>query len=324
MKILYAFAFTSNLLLAKQFNPKKIINIIQSHVLEHDIDAQSIGENCPAHSCDLSKSYLEKISDLHQNKLPLHFTMVGFPYKSMNTKKKTLTASVDAAERYSLVYLNTMLKKLQAYYDYPVKLTIYMDGAAFSDIAGLSDARISQYEQELKAISSDLHHIKIKTLKDILPNLTPNELRQKIEQCESSEETFYEASQNAPLQQEIAILKKRMAFEMDCPEGIALQKKYSILQISKKILHRSLQFSHLLNTVRPLNSIRLSVHYQKDCTKKIGIKLSHNSYVTPWHGVLVVDSFNNWRIQHLQDIDQKQFVNTTMTINGIKLPYFLR
>jgi hypothetical protein len=42
--------------------------------------------------------------------------------------------------------------------------------------------------------------------------------------------------------------------------------------------------------------IQLSIHYKKDFTKKVGIKLTPYAVITPWNGVLVLDQEGNTEV----------------------------
>lgn len=298
---------------------KQITKVLQNYVLTYDIDAKSIGEASPIDTCILDEDFTQKIQALLCGHKPLHFTLVGFPYKTTNTEKKTLSERLDAAELYSLKYLDQMLSEVAAIYGKQVKLTIFTDGTVFCDIEGYLDQKVFEYEKALKLICKDLKHIEIKTLSDLLPNLTPTQIRSEIGKSNPNLDEFEaQLSSDEVLQNEVRILEKRMAFEFDC----ASKKHANVTEVTKKLMHRSLQYSAFLKQYRSKDSIRLSVHYQKDCTQKIGIKLSPDSYVTPWHGVLVVNAPDNWEIRHLEDVDLKSYQKASLNHEGLTLSYF--
>jgi hypothetical protein len=144
--------------------------------------------------------------------------------------------------------------------------------------------------------------IQIKTLSDLLPGKTPEEMRGIVESYEPSLPQFEEKLQKDPhLQEELKLLIQRLRLDLDHAEGKAHINRFPLDQLCRKLLHRSLQYSSFLKNHRPKEAIRLSVHYQSDVSTKMGIKLSPHSFITPWHGVLVVYPDGKRQIMHAED-----------------------
>src|SRR5579863_2776624 len=177
-----------------QYIAQQIISIFQKYVLTYDIDKKSIDSQAFLPSIfyplneyqELSKKI---VSFLEQNQ-PLILTMVGFPYKSANIKEKVISVSVDAAERYSLMFLQSFLNEIKSIYPQEVKLIIFTDGIIFCDIEQVMDNTVICYENTLKIITQDLPNIEICTMSDLYPNQSPLEIREMISNMSPLWQTF--------------------------------------------------------------------------------------------------------------------------------------
>jgi pyoverdine/dityrosine biosynthesis protein Dit1 len=250
-----------------------------------------------------------------EQKKPIILTTVGFPYKSANIKDKVIASTADAAERYSLVFLQNFLNEIKALYSGGIQLIIFTDGIVFCDIEKISDITVLSYENTLKTLAQDLPDIKICTMTD-LHSLSPAEIRNNIATMDPSWNTFQEmVKTDVKLQEDIAILAERLAFEL----ALSSFTKKEIFDIAAQETHRSMQYSNFLKKFRPAETITCSVHYQKHLDKKIGLKLSE-SCITPWHGVLV-ETDGIFTIKHLEDVDQSHYTRIQSYHNGIPLTH---
>lgn len=305
---------------SSEYISKNIVVLLQEYSLTYDIDKKSMNNNVDIMQENISfascKELIKKITHFVRNKKPIILTMVGFPYKSSNTRDKVLSSVADAAERYSLVYIHTLLEKIKEIYEPGVKLFIFTDGIAFSDIEKVSDETVIEYENSLKTLVQDLPYIKIITTRDICPNKSPEEIRTLISIMNPSTESFYEMlDTDKKLQDDVAVLTQRLAFEL----ALLSLTDNEIIEIGLKETQRSLQYSNFLKQFRPEEAITCSVHYQKDPNRKIGLKLSE-SCVTPWHGVLI-ETNGNFTIEHLKDIDQMYYQKVYQDTNNIRTVY---
>lgn len=299
---------------------KAIIAIFHEYTLTYDIDKKSIDPHyniVPVmFRLDEYVHLSKKIDYFIHNQKPIIFTMVGFPYKSSNTHEKVISSSADAAERYSLVYLQHFLDKIKKIYKPGVQLNIFTDGIIFGDLEYVSDEDIYSYEEALKLMSYDLPDIKINTMRDLCPHESAQEIRKQIAGLNPSGQDFYDIyKHDQKLKDDAHILIQRLAFEL---AQLALDQK-TIKNIALQQMHRGMQYSNFLKQFRPDQTINCSVHYQKNIDKKIGLKLS-DSCITPWHGVLV-EKNGYFSIEHLKDIDQSKCQQKECYVNGVLLAY---
>ncbi|MBA4249577.1 MAG: hypothetical protein C0432_02265 [Candidatus Puniceispirillum sp.] len=286
-----------------QIKAKLIENILQQYQLSYDIDQHSIDEDfvLQKHSLQIPKIVHDQLIYFIKHHLPIDIRMVGFPFKSVNTQRKVIAQRADMAERLSLQYLHGMLEKIKAVYSPGAMLTILCDGIAFSDVFHISDEHIKIYEDTLKILSKDLKGIKILSSYDL-------GLRSAY---------FKKIKHNARSVSDQVTLN-RMAFELN-------QRKddHTVITKTKQIQAYSQHFGMLIkNKFSNQNYIKASVHFQFSTSPKIGLKLSPDSSVTPWHGTLLQESDGRWRIVHLEDINQTKYVRTGIYVNQYWCAFF--
>jgi len=299
---------------------KNILAVLQEYTLSYDIDKKSVNDTTDitqeAPSLDTCTELIKKINCFVKNRKPIILTMVGFPYKSSHTKDKVLSSCADAAERYSLVYIHTLLEKIKKIYEPGAKLFIFTDGIAFCDIEKVSDAIVIEYENTLKTLILDLPYIEILTMQDLCPHQSLDEIRMLISNMNPSLESFREmVDKDTKLQNDVRVLTQRLAFEL----ALLPLTQNEIAEIGLQETQRSLQYGNFLKPFRPEETITCSVHYQKDPNRKIGLKLS-DSCVTAWHGVLV-ETGGNFTIEHLKDVDLTKYKKVLNTVNDVEISH---
>lgn len=308
---------------------KRICETLKNHSLSYDIDERSIDVNASTTTSivvgydDLEKQILEFV----KNNLPIKIRMIGFPFKSTNIEQKVISNSPDMAERHSLEYLQSILKQLNDIYPKGVQLILICDGSAFSDLLGIPDETIVEYEQSLKRLASDLSYISIACHKDIVKKAKSlQEIRDIIDSYPPNDEEFdKKIKEDKKISSELDIYNKRIAKELNHSKGKELKnsKDQSISEISKLILKRSLRFGSLIKEKYANEKmIHASVHYQKNAGKKIGIKLSETSFITPWHGVFVVSKDGSSKIMHKEDINLNNYRQVGKLVNGYMCLYY--
>lgn len=302
---------------------KSIASILLKHALTYDIDERSINPKLPISekiTFTGFDSIEEKIKNFVDKQETIVLNFVGFPYKSMNTQRKVISATIDGAERHALEYLHQMLIEISKVYEPGAKLTIFTDGIVFCDLEGIKDHVVADYEKNLKQLAKDLPYIEIKTLSDLLPGKSPHEMRLIIEGYAPTSSQFQEKlDQDKSLQNEIVTLSRRTSFELDYPEGRIYTAHHPVEDIAKALTHRGMQYSSFLAAHRPKQAIRLSVHYQSDVSSKLGIKLSQSSYITPWHGILILNKEGVFQIMHQEDVPLDQYIPTYWNVNHLSL-----
>ncbi len=331
----FSLPLQSSVLPVVQKNPnhqklaQKICKILKEYRLTCDIDHSSVDPTKSVEMVPVGYEELElQILALITENLPIKMRMVGFPFKSTNQANKVISDMPDMAERYSLEYLHSLLKRLNEVYSAGAHLTIVSDGCAFSDILGITDEQVTNYERALKQLLEDLPHISVIASQDLI---TPevNSLKAVREAIIHysllaivSEEKI---KSDSKLKDDFGVLIKRIENELDCPNGQELLRArgQNIDTVSKLISQRSSGFGLFIKEKYGSQKvISVSVHYQPNVGKKIGIKLSPTSFITPWHGVLVVEKDGTSKIVHKQDIDSSAYKQTGKFVNRFWCPFY--
>lgn len=305
-----------------------ILDILQKYQITKDIDKEGVNQSSktPKTEYPSSQTLQKRISIFAKEMKPLKFLLVGFPFKSTNTEKKVLGNLPDMAERRSLEYLNGCIKELNAVYPHGVELVIFCDGIPFAKYLGISERTVKDYERELQKLTSDIPNIKIIT-SDVLQcqlNLYSSErICSFIDNFSPSNEQFHIQLEADPaLQEGYKTLLSRLVIEFDSKIGREfLAKNGPLPKIAESLMAREMRLRHFIEGHFDSETyIRLTVHYSKDLGKKFGIKLSPDSCITPYHGVLVEDK-DGWHISMLKDIDPRFFEEVSTVVNGVQCRY---
>jgi pyoverdine/dityrosine biosynthesis protein Dit1 len=307
----------------------ELFNVLKPYQLLCDIDKAGIDPGYDSTSQYLTNdaNIIQELAKRFQEKAPLHIVLIGFPPKSTNDQKKVLSKLPDMAERYGLLYLHGLLKKIKQIYPFGTALTIISDGVVFNDVIGISDTDLKAYEGALKLLSADLEGIRMITSDDLQQQRFKSleHVRDAINQCEPTEETFHKLLKtDTKMRDSYALMQQRIALELDHPKGQKLLQNEALQDVSRRMLVRSKRFGSFLkrNSIIPSNALHFCVHYQSHTSQKFGVKLSPTSVITPWHGVLVLEGNGTWRIVHRQDIDHKLYHEARAIINGVSCSYF--
>lgn len=305
----------SNIALADQ-----IFNVLSKYQIAYDIDAHSVDSTTDTSPRKIAgtSEFVASIANVVKRKEPVNMIIIGFPFKSPNHDKKTVSSLPDLAERKSLEYLQGILDEIKNVYEPGATITIFCDGIPFASFFGISFDDVIAYEKALKSLAADLPGIKLSTSSDFMQEhklSRLDEINTIIDAHNPIDDSF-----SRPIS---PVLQKRVALELDHPRGKTLLKQQSLDAIIRNFLMRELRFRTYLRKVFPSEKyVRLTVHFSADASKKFGIRLSPDSDITPYHGVLVEENNGSWAIKFKKDINHERYVLTQKTINGIECPYF--
>ncbi|ASZ15041.1 pyoverdine biosynthesis protein PvcA [Chitinophaga sp. MD30] len=271
---------------------------VLADIMRFRIVSSKKGKVCslPCEAC--YQPHISKIvTSILQGK-PVSFVLPAFPGKSPNPSK-VLGTLPDMAERYSLVFLNDLCKSIEKIYPPGAHILICSDGRVFSDIIGMKDADITAYQREIDAIITrlDLTNLSTFNLDQLYTGQDFDCMRQELLDV---------------FGQPIALLKEKVrrgANEYASREDREANRMYSGItkflfedalfpgqlksrnEIQKDakvraygVIQRSNAWSNLIAGQFP-EHVRLSIHPQTCGDLKLGIRLSAESRITPWHGV---------------------------------------
>jgi pyoverdine/dityrosine biosynthesis protein Dit1 len=305
-----------------------IVTLFKDYALPYDIDRRSVdsSESMTLQEIQGLDAFEHKIRNFVEKGQRIELYMIGFPFKSSNRDKKTISHLPDMAERSTFVYLNKLLSRITQIYPEGIRLTIVCDGSTFADVLGIPDQHLVDYELNLCQLITDMPAIRLITSQHLSQGLNSlQSLRSMIERMPPYEDELKKKfEESSDMNRELETTLKRLALELDHAKGKSHIKQKGLENITKAVVARSLRFSNYIKDRFPEfeSYIKLSVHFQKDVSKKFGIKLSETSHVTPWHGTLVIDKEGNSTICHKMDIDMSTVDLESESINGIWCPYF--
>jgi pyoverdine/dityrosine biosynthesis protein Dit1 len=227
---------------------------------------------------------------------PVTFVLPAFPGKSPNPGK-VLGPRPDMAERQSLIFLNSLCRRIQALYAPGAHIVLCSDGRVFNDAVGIPDSDITRYQLDLDALITELgaEHLSTFNLDDVLDGRSGDDFdamraRLMAEHAEPIE--VLQAAVRAggePLRLYCGITRflledaKRPGSTVS---NTALQK--DCRRRAYEVIQRSKAWDGLIAKRFP-RAVRLSIHPQSCGSRKIGVHLLDTSdqWLTPWHGVAV-------------------------------------
>jgi|GEM_PF-2901417 len=117
--------------------------------------------------------------------------------------------------------------------------------------------------------------------------------------------------------------KKRIALELEHAAGQKLIKAQTLDTIVFNLMLRQARMRNYIAELFPSTQyLRVTAHFSSDISKKLGIKLSPSSLMTPYHGVCVIEPDNSWRIAFKKDVDTSAYHIESTNIHGIDCPFF--
>lgn len=249
---------------------------------------------CVGSNCELCIApHIESVTQRVAAGLPVQFMILAYPFKALSPAK-VLGNSPDMAELVTLVYLDTICKDLAEIYAPGGQMIIAADGRVLADVIdGANDALVDQYASGIRKMIQDHHLTSLVyvTLDDLLPGLTPVELRAALPTPESRESIAERAKQDEELMYQLNGIELFASFELEHtrPELTKNQRKKRARDIAYAVISRGDSLRRVWAERYP-GAVRCSIHPQKTHSNKIGIRMLENSgnWCSPWHGCAVV------------------------------------
>lgn len=247
-------------------------------------------ENSQCTKC--SSIHLPKIITAIQQNKSIPFVLPAFPGKSPN-EAKVLSPLPDQAERLSLAFLDDLNKRIKKFYSPGIQMILCSDGRVFSDVVGMQESHVTDYQDEIHKLIEEMSLTSITTfnLDDFYGNIDFTQMRDELM-------GKYGASLEAL---KVKVREDEEAHRMYCgitrflfEDALTPGQSRSRASIQKEartkayeVIRRSNAWSELIAERFP-EAVRLSIHPQTCGSKKLGIRLIGNeSWMTPWHGVAV-------------------------------------
>nr|BFD32322.1 pyoverdine biosynthesis protein PvcA [Pigmentibacter ruber] len=257
--------------------------------------------NCFQNCAKCHSQYIAKILAFIEKYEPITFVLPAFPGKSPNLFK-VISYLPDMGEELALKLLNQICEQITSIYPPGAKIKICSDGRVFSDIIGINENAITEYQNAIIEMISDLNLSNLSTfhLDDVSSENNFTKLR---------EDLMYHFGDTLENLREKILLGSRLSSQQDHIDAHRLYcgmtrflvedasypgqtKSRNLIQKESRakayqVILRSNAWSELIAKRFP-ESVRLSIHPQSCGSKKLGIRLiGEESWGTPWHGVVV-------------------------------------
>lgn len=231
---------------------------------------------------------------------PVQLVLPAFPGKSPNLAK-VLSPLPDRAELLALEFLQKLCNEIGAIYAPGVQLIICSDGRVFSDVIGMKESDVTEYQQVITSMIE--HHGLVNLSTFHLDELTEDEnfqsirhdllaeygttqeaLREKIRRGASLGGSPEELDANRMYRG----ITRFLVEDSSHSAGLSrTQKQRDCKERAIEVIRRSNAWSALIEERFP-EAVRLSIHPQVCGSQKLGVRLVANeSWMTPWHGVAV-------------------------------------
>ncbi|WGL59737.1 isocyanide synthase family protein [Pigmentibacter sp. JX0631] len=257
--------------------------------------------NCQQNCTKCLFPHFSKVLAFIKKNDPITFVLPAFPGKSPNLHK-VISHLPDMGEQLALNFLNQICEQIAQIYPPGGKIKICSDGRVFSDLIGISENAITEYQKAIMQIisESNLTHLSTFHLDDICSENNFDKLREDLmyqfgDTLENLRDKVLRGSKLSSQQEHIDAHRLYCGMTRFLAEDAAFPgqtKSRNLIQKESRakayhVILRSNAWSELIAQRFP-ESVRLSIHPQSCGAKKLGIRLiGEESWGTPWHGVVV-------------------------------------
>lgn len=229
---------------------------------------------------------------------PLHFVLPAFPAKSRNPGK-VVGSLPDLGERISMEFLQSFCEQLSHLHPPGARILICSDGHVFSDLLGIPDDDVTRYRIELQRIIDGIGagSVLLYSLDDAFGLDSYDEMRELlVARYATPVEVIREEVRTDLTARSLFNGMHRFMVEDQTPlnPGVSRTKlSKRCKDLAYQMIQRSRAWGDLIGDEYP-DSMRLSIHPQPSHSQKIGFHLirTKDSWLTPWHGVVVDDGTN--------------------------------
>lgn len=253
----------------------------------------------------------DRLSAFVASRNPIKFSMLGYPFKSINDRDKVLGKMPDLGEKVSMDNFADFANRIQAVYSPGACFSIISDGYIFSDLFGVSDADVRRYEDMVKDMGHDAP-IDWYDMYSFYPrHMTAGDMREKITtqygvtSDELERRILMDPDINTLYRGMIRFMNEDLAIK-NYPSGNQLQKAAKIL--AREMMFRNEAYSHLVQD-QFADHIRLSMHPSINSGAKYSFQLipSKNARHSPWHSALLINKDGGFETIHRKDAVAKGF-----------------
>lgn len=236
---------------------------------------------------------------------PLKFSMLGYPFKSLNDRDKVLGKLPDLGEKTSLDNFNDFAQRIGKIYAPGVQFSIISDGYIFSDLLGADGRDVARYEEIAKDMACEAP-IDWYDMYSFYPrNMMTDEIREKIlmqfgvSKEELERRILTDPNVNSLYRGMTIFMMEELAVK-EFPSKSQLQKQAKVL--TREMMFRNEAYSQLIQHEFS-DHIRLSMHPSTNNGTKYSFQLipSKNARYSPWHSALLIQKDGSFSTVHRKD-----------------------
>lgn len=248
---------------------------------------------------------IDKVTAFVEKDLPVKFSMLGYPFKSINERDKVIGKTPDLGESLSLTNFAHFADSIREVYSPGAQFSIISDGYIFSDLMKVDDRVVAQYSEENKGLSSGMP-IRWFDINDFYPKeLSMQDKREKVMQQfgispeELERRILFDPNVNYLYRGMMLFMKGDMAI-WNYPTGSQLQKHAKIM--AREMMFRNEAYSALIRS-NFADHIRLSMHQSNNDGTKYSFQLipSPKAKHSPWHAAILVRKDGSLETMHRKE-----------------------
>lgn len=255
---------------------------------------------------EIGKSRLsERILKMVDTQQPVKFSMLGYPFKSGNTRDKVLGPLPDLAEEKSFDNFAHLGRTIKQVYNQGISMSIISDGYIFSDVFGVADETVERYNEAVRHMSQAAP-VTMYDGMDFYNGKSIYEMREDvirqfgITQADLEKRILTDLNVNELYRGMIRFMIEEQALK-PFPNNTQRQKAAKVL--AREAMIRNEAYSALIQHEFE-DHIRLSMHNSTNDGTKFSIKLLQgNSHYSPWHSALVVKNDESFETMHRKDAE---------------------
>lgn len=235
--------------------------------------------------------------------LPIEFVMLGFPFKSTNTRDKVLGVLPDMGEQLTIENFKRFNNSISEVYSPGVKINVVSDGLIFNDLLGVEEMVVEEYKERSLDMAKDLP-FNILDLKDFYSTNLDTARAKVMGEFGFSEERLaseilINPDTNWLYKGMIRFMEQELATKTFPSSN---QQHKAAKKLAKDMMLRNEAYSALVRKEFK-DEIRISMHPSVNNGSKFSFDLIPGGHHSAWHCSIVMDDDKNVQTMHRKDAE---------------------
>lgn len=250
----------------------------------------------------------EKVTKFTAAGKPIQFSMLGFPFKSINNRDKVLGVLPDLGEELTFANFARFNNDIKKVYAPGVVMNIVSDGYAFNDLMDVSDSTVKAYEEVIRDMARVAPVEYYNAQSFYSTNISTGEMRSKLEsqfgvtEQELERRILFDADVNALWRGMIRFMEGDLSIRTYDSNS---QLHKAAKKLARQMMLRNEAYSSLVaqELTQKQGMIRLSMHPSVNDGNKYSFQLidSPKAWYSPWHCAIFEDRRGEYETIHRKD-----------------------